>query len=133
MIDRAFYNADGDLCIVPQLGDLDITTECGRLRVHVGEIALLPRALKFAVRLLSPAARGWIAESTGRPFKLPDRGPIGSAGLADERHFQVPTAWYEDREAKGYRLTVKFGGDLSEATLGFSPFDVVGWTGQVYV
>ena len=89
MRDRAFYNADGDLCVAPQLGELEITTECGIMRLRVGEIAILPRALKFTVRLLSPTARGWIAESTGQPFKLPDRGPIGSAGLADERHFQV--------------------------------------------
>ena len=30
MIDKAFYNSDGDFLIVPQQGDLDITTEFGR-------------------------------------------------------------------------------------------------------
>ena len=30
MANKAFYNSDGDLLIVPQTGDLDITTEFGR-------------------------------------------------------------------------------------------------------
>lgn len=101
-----------------------------RLHVRVGEIFVIQRGMKFSVHLLGSDARGWITEVFGSHFKLPDRGLVGSNGLADARHIAVPTAWYEDRACQGYRLTAKFGGSLHEATLEHSPYDVVGWHGS---
>src|SRR5262249_24894931 len=60
--------------------------------------------------------------------RLPERGPIGSNGLADARHFRAPVASFEDREvASGFSLVHKLGGDLFEAEQSHSPFDVVAW------
>ena len=45
----AFYSADGDWLIVPQQGDLYITTEFGRMIVEPLEICVIPRGVKFMV------------------------------------------------------------------------------------
>ena len=52
MRDRFFYDADGELLIVPQLGTLRLHTELGVLDVAPGEICLVPRGVKFRVELL---------------------------------------------------------------------------------
>lgn len=33
-------------------------------------------------------------------FVIPDLGPIGSNCLANPRDFEIPVAWYEDKEEK---------------------------------
>jgi homogentisate 1,2-dioxygenase len=130
MEDRAFYDADGDLLILPELGALTLLTELGPLEVKPGELALIPRGLRFTVVLAGPAARGYVAEVFGRRFVLPERGPLGSNGLADARHFRAPAASHEDRLAPGYRITAKIGGALQQATQDRSPYDVVAWHGN---
>ncbi|MCC6623511.1 MAG: homogentisate 1,2-dioxygenase [Deltaproteobacteria bacterium] len=130
MEDRAFHDADGDLLILPQEGALTLLTELGALDVRPGEIALVPRGLRFSVQLVDDRARGWIGEAFGAGFALPERGPVGANGLADARHFRAPVPWFEDRLAPGYRMTMKLGGALFEATQDTSPFDVVAWHGE---
>jgi homogentisate 1,2-dioxygenase len=130
MDNRAFCNADGDFLLVPQLGELTLVTELGVLEVGTGQIALLPRGLRYSVVLRSPAARGFIAEVYGRHFELPERGVIGANGLADARHFRTSTAWFEDRLELGYRITSKLGGVLYDAQQDYSPYDVVAWHGN---
>src|SRR5207237_2996353 len=49
---RFFYSADGELLLVPQLGRLMLHTELGILDLSPGEIALIPRGIKFGVELL---------------------------------------------------------------------------------
>ena len=51
MRDRFFYDADGELVIVPQLGRLSVHTELGILDVAPGEICLIPRGVKFRVEI----------------------------------------------------------------------------------
>jgi homogentisate 1,2-dioxygenase len=131
MEDRCFSDADGDLLLVPQEGTLDVRTELGWLRAAPGSVLLVPRSLKFAVGLPSGAARGFVLEVFGRRLRLPERGLIGSNGLADARHFLAPTASYEDRLCPGgYRQVTKLGGRLYAATSEHSPFDVVAWHGN---
>ncbi|XP_050368410.1 homogentisate 1,2-dioxygenase [Argentina anserina] len=130
MDDRAFCNADGDFLIVPQLGRLQITTECGRLMVSPGEIAVLPQGFRFAVDLPDGPSRGYVAEVFGTHFQLPDLGPIGANGLAAPRDFLVPTAWFEESTRPGYIIIQKYGGELFTAKQDFSPFNVVAWHGN---
>jgi homogentisate 1,2-dioxygenase len=126
---RAFYDADGELLIVPQLGSLLLISELGRLRVDPLEIAVIPRGVRFCVELPEGPARGYVCENFGAPLRLPDLGPIGSNGLACERDFQAPCAWYEDL-AQPHELLGKFLGRLWAAELDHSPFDVVAWRGN---
>jgi homogentisate 1,2-dioxygenase len=126
---RAFYNADAEMLIVPQQGRLRMVTEFGRLDVEPQEIALIPRGVRFRVELPHGSARGYVCENYGKAFRLPDLGVIGSNGLANARHFQMPVAWYEDEE-DGQELVAKFAGNLWGAAMGHSPFDVVAWSGN---
>ncbi|MEG3150239.1 homogentisate 1,2-dioxygenase [Sphingomonas sp. ZT3P38] len=129
MVDRAFVSADGELLILPELGALTLFTELGRIDVRPGEIALIPRGVRFRVMLPDGPARGYVAENHGVPFRLPDLGPIGANGLANPRDFETPVAWYEDREGD-FELVQKFLGKLWTTELGRSPLDVVAWHGN---
>jgi homogentisate 1,2-dioxygenase len=129
MTDRYFVDSDGELLFVPQLGSLVLHTELGRLRLRPGEIALVPRGIRFRVGLPDGQARGYLCENYGAAFTLPERGPIGANGLANERDFLAPTAAYEDR-AGTVQVVQKFGGNLWAAAYDHSPLDVVGWHGS---
>jgi homogentisate 1,2-dioxygenase len=129
MTDRFFYNADGEMLIVPELGRLEIYTELGVLAIGAGDICVIPRGLKFRVELPDGKARGYICENYGSLFRLPDLGPIGANGLANARDFETPTAWFEDREGD-FELLGKFGGNLWSCKIGHSPLDVVAWHGN---
>ena len=129
MTDRFFSNADGELLIVPQQGRVRLATEMGLIDAEPQEIAVVPRGVRFRVELPDGAARGYVCENFGAPFRLPDLGVIGSNGLANARDFRTPVAWYEDREGK-FELVNKFMGNLWSAELGHSPLDVVAWHGN---
>ncbi|MFF7686307.1 homogentisate 1,2-dioxygenase [Streptomyces syringium] len=130
MTDRVFSDADGELLIVPQRGGLLLRTEFGLLRAEPGHVALIPRGVRFRVELLDAEARGYVCENYGRPFVLPDLGPIGANGLANPRDFLAPVAAFEDVEGP-VQVINKFCGNLWSATYGHSPLDVVAWHGNL--
>ncbi|HEY1140990.1 MAG TPA: homogentisate 1,2-dioxygenase [Lysobacter sp.] len=126
---RWFYDADGELLIVPQLGRLHIETELGVLDIEPQEIAVIPRGIRFAVSLPDGEARGYVCENFGAMLQLPDLGPIGSNGLANPRDFLAPNAAYEDVD-ETFELIAKFQSHLWRADIGHSPIDVVAWHGN---
>lgn len=126
---RFFYNADGEMLIVPQQGRLKIATECGVIEIEPQEIAVIPRGIRFRVELLDATARGYICENFGAHLRLPDLGPIGSNGLANPRDFLTPVAAYEVVEGD-FELLAKFQGNLWSAKINHSPLDVVAWHGN---
>jgi homogentisate 1,2-dioxygenase len=127
---RAFVDADGELLFIPQSGRLLLLTEMGRIEVSPGQIALIPRGVRFRALLPDGKARGYIGENHGSLFRLPDLGPIGSNGLANPRDFETPTAWFEDIDAP-FELVQKYLGSLWATTLDHSPLDVVAWHGNL--
>jgi len=129
MTERCFSNADGEMMFVPQQGEILLFTELGRLSVAPGEIAVIPRGVKFRVEIVREAVRGYLCENYGPPFRLPELGPIGAQGLAQPRHFLAPVAAYEDRDAHCEMVT-KFMGALWATELQHSPLDVVAWHGR---
>jgi homogentisate 1,2-dioxygenase len=129
MTDSYFYDADGELLIVPQDGRLIVATECGVLEVEPGEILVIPRGMVFRVDLVDETARGYVCENYGTYLELPERGPIGANGLANPRDFLSPVAAYEDNDRPG-EMFVKFDGRLFSVDLDHSPLDVVGWHGN---
>jgi homogentisate 1,2-dioxygenase len=120
MRDRFFYDADGELLIVPQQGTLVVHTELGILDVPPGHVCLIPRGVKFRVEVPEGGARGYVLENYGQHLRLPDLGPIGTFGLANARDFEAPAASYEDRDGDG----------LWEAEIDHSPLDIVAWRGN---
>ena len=129
MTERFFYNADGEMMIVPELGSLIVYSELGVIEVSPSEVCCLPRGLKFRVELRDSNGRGYICENYGQQFRLPDLGPIGANGLANPRDFETPVAWYEDKEG-ACEIVAKFGGNLWACETDHSPLDVVGWHGN---
>nr|ALJ76675.1 homogentisate 1,2-dioxygenase [Epicauta chinensis] len=128
MKNRCFYNADGDFLIVPQLGELLIRTEFGKIHVAPNEICVIQQGMRFSIEINQPA-RGYILEVFGQHFTLPDLGPIGANGLANPRDFQTPVACYEDHQTD-YEIIVKYQGTLHSCQQDHSPFDVVAWHGN---
>ncbi|KAM4796733.1 homogentisate 1,2-dioxygenase [Rhinophrynus dorsalis] len=130
MIDRCFYNSDGDFLIVPQQGKLLILTEFGKMMVEPNEICVIQQGMRFSVEIFGES-RGYILEVFGVHFELPDLGPIGANGLANPRDFLTPVAWYEDRTVEsGYTVISKYQGKLFTSKQDFSPFNVVAWHGN---
>lgn len=128
MTSTFFYNADGEMLIVPQLGSLRILTEMGIVDVDPQEICVIPRGIKFRVEVTGPV-RGYICENYGAPFRLPDLGPIGANGLAYPRDFLMPEAWYEERNEM-VDVIAKFQGNLWKGVYNHSPLNVVAWHGN---
>ncbi|CAK7213574.1 hypothetical protein SCUCBS95973_001844 [Sporothrix curviconia] len=157
----AFYSADGDLLIVPQDGALDIRTELGWMLVRPLEICVIPRGIRFQVRLVPgdggcqgeggsarTTARGYALELYQGHFQLPELGPIGSNGLANARDFQIPVACFDNEEAENretretqepqetqkeeYVVRAKVNHRIYRAVQPHSPFDVVAWHGTYY-
>ena len=129
MVDAYFFNADGELLFVPQQGTLRLATEFGIINAGPGEIAVIPRGVKFRVELTDGPARGYLCENYGAALSLPERGPIGANCLANPRDFLTPVAAYEDREVPS-TMTVKWGGVFYRGQIGQSPLDVVAWHGN---
>ncbi|WP_421683211.1 homogentisate 1,2-dioxygenase [Stutzerimonas urumqiensis] len=128
-MERVFFDADGELLIVPQQGVLHLHTELGLLEVAPLEVAVIPRGMRFRVELAEGEARGYLCENHGCALRLPDLGPIGSNGLANPRDFLAPVARYEDLDGP-VELVQKFLGELWATELDHSPLDVVAWHGN---
>jgi homogentisate 1,2-dioxygenase len=129
MDSRFFYSADGEFLIVPQQGALRLPTELGILQVAPGEIAVIPRGIKFRAELPEGPVRGYVCENYGPAFRLPELGPIGANGLANPRDFLAPVAAFEVRDGD-FTIAAKFLGRLWEARIDHSPLDVVAWHGN---
>jgi homogentisate 1,2-dioxygenase len=129
MAERYFYNADGEMLIVPQQGRLRFVTELGILDAENGEIAIIPRGLRLRVELPDGPSRGYICENYGQMLRLPELGPLGANALASARDFQAPVAAYEAKETPCL-LVAKFQGNLWMAQMGHSPLNVVAWHGN---
>ena len=127
MTDRYFACIDGELMLVPQAGALLISTELGKIGIEPGEIAVIPRGIKFKVGVEAPS-RGYVCENYGPPFRLPELGPLGSQGLAQKRDFFAPVAAFEERGR--CEVIQKFQGNLWAAEYRHSPLDVVAWHGN---
>ena len=129
MTDRYFYDADGEMLVLPQQGRARFVTELGVIEGSPGEAVLLPRGLRFKVELPDGASRGYICENYGAALRLPELGPLGSNGLANPRDFLAPVAAFEDKESP-CTLVAKFQGNLWAADMKHSPLNVVAWHGN---
>ena len=136
----AFSSLDGDSLIIPQAGALDITTEFGKLLVRQNEICVIPRGIRYHIKLPAGPCRGYICELFQGHFRLPELGPIGSTGLANVRDFQVPTAFFDGQikndvavaNDTGYTIISRQAGKLWSCTQDHTPFDVAAWHGTNY-
>jgi homogentisate 1,2-dioxygenase len=129
MKNRYAYNADAEMMIIPESGEILIHTELGVLELSPLFIGVIPRGMKFKVELKSPNARGYVCENFGSPFQLPELGPIGANGLANPRDFEVPVAAFETLNGD-FELLARYQGSLWRAPIQHSPLDTVAWHGN---
>ena len=129
MEDEYFFDADGELMIAPVKGELLIFTELGEIGVKAGEIAVVPRGMKFKASPVGGLSSGYVCENYGAKFTLPERGPIGANCLANSRDFKTPVAAFEEKE-KPCRVFVKWCGQFHVTEIDHSPLDVVAWHGN---
>ena len=129
MKQRYAYNADAEMMIVPESGDIIVHTELGRLELSPLYIGVIPRGMKFRVELKSKSARGYVCENFGHPFQLPELGPIGANGLANPRDFEIASAAFEELTGD-FELLARYQGSLWRAAISHSPLDVVAWHGN---
>ena len=129
MTNRYAYNADAEMMIVPQSGEIIIHTELGTLELSPLFIGVVPRGMKFKVELKSANARGYVCENFGSAFQLPELGPIGANGLANPRDFEIPSAAFETLSGD-FELLARYQGSLWRAPIKHSPLDTVAWHGN---
>ena len=129
MNDRVLVNADAEMLIVPQDGEIEIFTEMGLMQVAPGHIAVVPRGMMAKYNLAGDHARGYVCENYGAKLTLPERGPIGANCLANPRDFKTPVAAFEDSDTP-HDLVIKWCGGFHVTRIGHSPLDVVAWHGN---
>ena len=129
MTDRVLLNADAEMMIVPEFGELILFTEMGKMAVPPGHVSVVPRGMMVKIQLSGDVARGYVCENYGAKFTLPDRGPIGANCLANPRDFKTPVAAFEDLETP-HELVIKWCGGFHRTGLEHSPLDVVAWHGN---
>ncbi|WP_131782977.1 homogentisate 1,2-dioxygenase [Legionella gresilensis] len=129
MTNRYFSNYDGEMLFVPYQGNITLFTEFGRLEIGPGQIAVIPRGVKFKVELKDDLACGYLAENLAQPLTLPSLGIIGSNGLANPRHFLYPVAAFEDLN-QPVVLICKSAQHLWLCRSNYSPLNVVAWHGN---
>ena len=129
MRNEYFFNADGELLIVPQNGQAALLHRVRRHRRRAGRDLRDPARRHLPGRARSTARRAPMSARTTAAPSLPDRGPIGANCLANARDFLTPVAAYEDKEEPS-TLYVKWGGELYAAEIDQSPLDVVAWHGN---
>ncbi|KAJ5460934.1 homogentisate 1-2-dioxygenase [Penicillium daleae] len=131
---KAFVNMDGDFLFVAQEGHLDITTEFGHIYLQPSEICVIQQGLRFKLEIneaKSPSgARGYIIETWGTKWELPELGPLGGYGLANSRDFLFPTADIDTRTTGAWNIISKQGGEYYNTSQNHTPFDVVAWHGN---
>ena len=128
MARRCMVNSDGELLLLVQEGTLEIRTECGLLQTEPGELVVIPRGMKFQISPGTASARGFVCENYGHNLRLPERGPVGSDGYANDRDFHTPVAAYVDDDDE-FEIVCKYQGRLFRAPVNHNPFDVVAWVG----
>ncbi|KIM93627.1 hypothetical protein OIDMADRAFT_61273 [Oidiodendron maius Zn] len=134
MHNKAFVNMDGDFLIVAQEGHLDISTEFGHLYLQPSEICVIQQGLRFKLDIVNQyslkGARGYIIETWGTKWELPELGPLGGYGLANARDFLFPCADIDTSSTGWWSIVSKQGGEYFQTNQDHSPFDVVAWHGN---
>lgn len=122
-----FVNHDGEFLFVAQEGELMLFTELGRLQIAPGEIAVIPKGIKFQVS--GERCYGYICESLNGRFKLPDLGPIGANGLANPHDFIYPNAAFVNKTLK-CKIISLYQNHLWVITTEQHPLNTVAWRGN---
>ena len=130
MADRYFFDADGELLLIPEQGRLDLRTEMGRISVEPGEIALIPRGVRFRVLLPDGERARLCRRESRRPLPPARARPDRRQRPRQPARFPDPDCGVRGSRRR-FELIQKHLGSLWVTTLDHSPLDVVAWHGNL--
>ncbi|MBV8553606.1 MAG: homogentisate 1,2-dioxygenase [Acidobacteriaceae bacterium] len=132
-----FYrNAQGDEIVYISEGEGALESPYGVLPFIEGDYVVIPRGILHRYRFTSPQRVLLVIESAGY-VRTPKRyrneyGQLMESSPYSERDIRCPQ-YLETHDEKGdFKLLVKKEDTLTEMTLAYHPFDVVGWDGYYY-
>ena len=129
-----FRNADGDELHFIHKGRGLVESDYGILSYEPGDYILIPKGTTYRLVVKEEPGFSLIVE-TPEPLTLPDRGLLGHHALFDRGTLTIPdlsppTSVKGERE---WEVRIKRDGAYTKVFYGFSPMDVVGWKGDLWV
>src|SRR5581483_9021004 len=132
-----FYrNAQGDEIVFISEGDGALESPFGSIVFSSGDYLIIPRGILHRYRFASEKRLLVIIESAGY-VRTPRRyrnefGQLTENSPYSERDIRKPQALETHDEKGEFKLVIKKANTLSEMTLAYHPFDVIGWDGYYY-
>jgi len=126
---RSFYNADGEMLFVPQLGRHRFVTEFGVIDAEPQEIVVYPAWHSLQTGVARRHCARLHLRELWRELPAARSRPDRSNAWPTRAIFLTPVAAYEDIDAH-HELVGKFAGHLWSAQMDHSPLDVVAWHGN---
>lgn len=135
--DAFFRNGEAYECLFVQEGSGLLASEYGELRFKERQYVVVPKGTTYQVRLSSPRAFFFVAESLYpihfAPHFLNAHGQATLMAPVVETEIGLPDLRpARDRRGRYAVLTKHGGGRLTRLTLGHHPFDLAGWEGALY-
>jgi homogentisate 1,2-dioxygenase len=129
-----FRNADGDELHFVHKGRGLLESDYGILSYEPGDYVLIPKGTTYRFVVEEEPGFSLIVE-TPEPLTLPDRGLLGQHALFDRGTLTIPdpspaTSVHGERE---WEVRIKRDGTYTKVFYGFSPMDVIGWKGDLWV
>ena len=127
MVNSSFCCSDGDMLIVGErhVDHYGVWQDGGPFWIHLCDA----RGIRLPCRCQSPSVLEVHLRDIRSALSCP-RGVIGANGLANERDFESPVAWYEDRDCDF--TCCKYCDEVFTFEQDHSPFDVVAWHGNYH-
>ena len=135
--DPFFYrNGQGDELVYVSEGAGVLQSLVGELPFRTGDYLVIPRGILHRYDFEPGPARCLVIESSGY-IRTPKRyrnefGQLLEHSPFSERDIRRPEKLATHDEKGEFRVLVKKDNRLTEMTLAFHPFDVVGWDGYYY-
>ncbi len=132
-----FYrNAQGDEIVFVSEGEGTLESPFGSIPFEGGDYLVIPRGILHRYQFTSDRQLLLIIESAGY-VRTPRRyrnefGQLTENSPYSERDFRGPQALATHDEKGEFKLIVKKANTLSDMTLAYHPFDVIGWDGFYY-
>ncbi|MBV8895444.1 MAG: homogentisate 1,2-dioxygenase [Acidobacteriaceae bacterium] len=132
-----FYrNAQGDEIVFVSEGMGALESPFGSIAFASGDYLIIPRGILHRYKFTSDKRLLLIMESAGY-VRTPRRyrnefGQLTENSPYSERDIRGPQELQTHDEKGEFKLIVKKANTLSEMTLAYHPFDVVGWDGYYY-
>ncbi len=136
-MDHLARNGDGDDLLFLHKGGGHFYCDYGHLEVRTGDYLMVPRGTLWRLSA-EPGTEVLMIEATGASYQLPDRGLVGPHAVFDPAILDLPRIdqAFEDQKSEPapdnrWRIRIKRGGAISQATYPFNPLDAVGWKGNL--